>query len=101
VSVQVLPQVFHKPSADSSRKFHALFSYTVLLLASTKKKTESVALFDTSFVLHVHLKFSPSFVKLSQFEKPKVKGALGISRFYMYELNCRGVTEFLLLHIAS
>jgi len=52
-------------------------------------------------VLHVNLKLSPSFVKLSQFEKLKVKCALGISRLYMYELNCRGVTEFLLLHIAS
>ncbi len=66
-------QVFHKPSADSSRKFHALFRYTVLLLASTKTKTECVALFDTSFVLHVNLNFSPSFVKLSQFEKLKLK----------------------------
>jgi hypothetical protein len=101
VSVQVLPQVFNKPSADSSRKFHALFRYTVLLLASTKQRTECVALFDTSFVLHVNLKLSPSFVKLSQFEKLKLKCALGISRLYMYELNCRGVTEFLLLHIAS
>ncbi len=101
MSVQVLPQVLHKPSVDSSRKFHALFRYTVLLLASTRKKTECVAIFATSFVLHVNLKFSPSFVKLSQFEKLEVKCALGISRLYMYELNCRGVTEFLLLHIAS
>jgi hypothetical protein len=99
VSVQVLPQVFHKPSADASRKLHALLRYIVFLLASTKEKAECISVFHTLFSLNVTLKFSPSFVKLAGFEKLKLRCALGISRFYMYEPNCRGVTEFLLLHI--
>jgi hypothetical protein len=79
------------------------YIYAVLLLTSTKTKVECVAVYDTLFMLNMNLKFSPSFVKLARFGKLKGKVCTWyhVSWLYLYELNWRGVTEFLLLHIAS